>query len=84
MQKITTSRLSRPLLHSLSGGKVQRLQYPGLHGLDQRDGVGHHVVPLWVVPGGLSAGLAVCHGLVTPATYEKESWEGKLKRVCPT
>ena len=51
----------------LGGGEFQGLQYPGLHGLDQGDSVGHYIIPLRVVPGSLPAGFTVSHGLVTPA-----------------
>ena len=50
----------------LGGGELKGLQYPGLHGLHQGDSVGHHVIPLRVVPGGFSAGFTVSHRLVTP------------------
>ena len=51
----------------LGGGEFKGLQYPGLHGLDQGDSVGHYIIPLRVVPGSLPAGFTVSHGLVTPA-----------------
>ena len=39
---------------------------PGLHSFDERHSVGHHIIPLRVVPGGLSAALPVSHALVAP------------------
>lgn len=44
----------------------QGLEDPGGHGVDERHSVGHHVVPLWVVPGGFPARLPVRHRLVAP------------------
>merc|ERR1719154_496729 len=53
-------------MSSLGWREVKWLQYPGLHGLHQGDSVGHHIIPLRVVPGGLPAGFPVRHRLVTP------------------
>jgi len=50
----------------LSRTELQRLQDPGGHGVDQWQSVGHNVVPLGVVPGGLTTRLPVRQRLVAP------------------
>jgi len=44
----------------------QGLDNDGLHRLDERDGVGHNIVPLGVGPGALATLLPVSQALVTP------------------
>ena len=50
----------------LGGGEGEGLQDPRGHRVDERHSVGHDVVPLGMVPGGLATGLPVRHGLVAP------------------
>jgi hypothetical protein len=51
----------------LSGAEGEWLKDTSGHGLDEWDRVGHHIVPLWVGPGGLATQLPVSHALVAPA-----------------
>ena len=51
---------------SLSGREGQRLENAGGHGPDEGDGVGHHFVPLGLVPRVLAAALAVLEIVINP------------------
>ena len=51
---------------SLGGGEGKRLEDAGGHGPDEGDGVGHHLVPVGLVPRVLAALLAVIQTGVNP------------------
>ena len=80
-------------LEWLSGGRVKILQIgsfsfgwtegqgldnDGLHRLDERDGVGHNIVPLGVGPGALATLLPVSQALVAPRHTQRGTSSCKI------